>query len=175
MRTSAAERRTPPKKNKVGRPPKQRRCIAGGYDYLNWCTNCIYGKKKNGKFKKPCDGPRRVPMLGDDWADNNRDGVQDESGIWASPTAPPMLVGRFLKKTFQNCRGEDEEFTGAVMGYDEPYFKVLYCDGDGEDMTKASSPSRPPRRRPTNCGVKFGTYDASSPCTCWKRTHRCAS
>ena len=120
----------------MGRPPKQRRCIAGGYDYLNWCTNCIYGKKKNGKFKKPCDGPRRVPMLGDDWADNNRDGVQDESGIWASPTAPPMLVGRFLKKTFQNCRGEDEEFTGAVMGYDEPYFKVLYCDGDGEDMTK---------------------------------------
>ena len=47
-----------------------------------------------------------------------------------------MLVGRFLKKTFQNCRGEDEEFTGAVMGYDEPYFKVLFSDGDGEDMTK---------------------------------------
>ena len=75
-------------------------------------------------------------MFGCNFMDTNREGVQHESGSWASPTAPPMLVGRFLKKTFKNSRGEDEEFTGAVMGFDEPYFKVQFTDGDCQDMTK---------------------------------------
>ena len=127
LRTPPAARRTPPKKSKRGRRRKQRRCIAGGYDYLNWCTNCVYGSKHNGNFKKPCDGPRRIPPFGCDYMDTDRTGLVDNDGTWASPTAPGLLVGRFVV---------DSGKWGYVRSYEDPHFTVCFAPDDTTEVTK---------------------------------------
>ena len=72
--------KNPPKKNKGGRPRKQRRCIAGGYDYLNWCTNQLRLRLEEERQvqEATCDGPRRIPMFGCNFMDTNREGVQHD-------------------------------------------------------------------------------------------------
>ena len=138
LRTPPAARRTPPKKSKGGRRRKQRRCIAGGYDYLNWCTNCVYGSKHNGNFKKPCDGPRRIPPFGSDYMDTDRTGVVDNDGTWASPTAPGLLVGRFVV---------DSGKWGYVRSYERPPLHRLLCPGRHHRGHEGEAAPAPRRRR----------------------------
>jgi hypothetical protein len=137
QRTPPRQRRTPPKRRRgVGRPKVERLCIDGKFDYTNWCTNCVYGSKRNGKFKKSCKGPRLIPPPGSDYNDSDRTGVLLEGGEWASPSAPALLIGRFVEKLFVSVGGQRERFTGMVMGWEPPYFKVAFRDGDFEDLTK---------------------------------------
>ena len=44
------------------------------------------------------------------------------------------LIGREVRKKFQN----HGYFTGKVMSFDDPYYKIIYTDGDEEEMTRAS-------------------------------------
>ena len=44
------------------------------------------------------------------------------------------LIGREVRKKFQN----HGYFIGKVMSFDDPYYKILYSDGDMEEMTRAS-------------------------------------
>ena len=44
------------------------------------------------------------------------------------------LIGREVRKKFQN----HGYFTGKVMSFKDPYYKIIYTDGDQEEMTRAS-------------------------------------
>ena len=44
------------------------------------------------------------------------------------------LIGREIRKKFQN----HGYFIGKVMSFDDPYYKIIYTDGDQEEMTRAS-------------------------------------
>ena len=44
------------------------------------------------------------------------------------------LIGREVRKKFQN----HGYFIGKVMSFDDPYYKIIYTDGDEEEMTRAS-------------------------------------
>ena len=93
----------------------------------------MYGSKRNGKFKKKCEGPRLIPPPGADWNESDRTGVFLEGGELASPSAPALLIGRFVNKLFVNVGGQREHFTGMVMGWEPPFFKVAFRDGDFEN------------------------------------------
>ena len=44
------------------------------------------------------------------------------------------LIGREVRKKFHN----HGYFIGKVMSFDDPYYKIIYTDGDEEEMTRAS-------------------------------------
>ena len=44
------------------------------------------------------------------------------------------LIGREVRKKFQN----HDYFIGKVMSFDDPYHKIIYTDGDEEEMMRAS-------------------------------------
>ena len=44
------------------------------------------------------------------------------------------LIGREVRKKFQN----HGYFIGKVTSFDDPYYKIIYADGDEEEMTRSS-------------------------------------
>ena len=44
------------------------------------------------------------------------------------------LIGREVRKKFQN----HGYFIGKVTSFDDPYYKIIYTDGDEEEMTRSS-------------------------------------
>ena len=43
-------------------------------------------------------------------------------------------IGREVRKKFQN----HGYFIGKVISFDDPYYKILYSDGDMDEMTRGS-------------------------------------
>ena len=59
--------------------------------------------------------------------DTDRTGVVDNDGIWASPTAPGLLVGRFVV---------DSGKWGYVRSYEDPPFTLCFAPDDTTEVTK---------------------------------------
>ena len=161
-RTPPPQRRTPPKRQR-GRPRIRRQCVDGGFDYENWCTPCQYGRDKlDGKFKHRCRGPRLIPPFSCADADADLTGVVDTAGTWASPTAPGLLLNRFVV---------DSGKWGFVRSYNNPFFTIHFDDGDHwthlivwGDLPEGRSHQDHGGRRARGAAVNYGTTTAALDC-----------
>ena len=57
---------------------------------------------------------------------------QDKS--FRSPEKPDDLIGETVAKVFKEADGQEEYFIGKVVSFNKPYYKVVYDDGDAEDL-----------------------------------------
>ena len=65
---------------------------------------------------------------------NNRQLKEKEKGKEKEKEKVDHLLGREVRKKFQN----HGYFIGKEMSFDDPYYKIIYTDGDEEEMTRAS-------------------------------------